>query len=86
MIERINEEGYYLVQFLTTFAAAIWGEHASHLKAASTQSCGSWSQEMERSNQTLCILVRLMLGICRQQAQSAQTFLNNMHAVLQLCW
>lgn len=85
MIERINEEGYYLVQFPTTSAVAIWDEHASHLKAASTQSCGSRSEEIERSNQSLCIFVRLILGRCRQQAQSAQTFLSNMHAVLQLC-
>lgn len=45
MVERINDEGYYLVQFQTTFAVAIWDERASRLKAASTRSCGSWNEE-----------------------------------------
>jgi len=45
MIERINDEGYYLVQFETTLAVAICDESASLLEAASTQGWSSWSEE-----------------------------------------
>jgi len=45
MIERINDEGYYLVQFEATFAVASWDQYAPLLEAASTQGCSSRGED-----------------------------------------